>query len=97
MLGLRREGLEVLRAGFYDIIDAEALEHIQGQEFSWCDLQLMVNGIPEVDVEALKAATVYRNGNAGQQKCEWFFEVLAGWQRYIRRARTQNSATIHDN
>ena len=86
MLDLRMEGLEVLRAGFYDIIDADSLQHIQSQEISWCDLQLMVNGIPEVDVEALKASTVYRNGDADLPKVKWFFQVLEGWQRYVRRA-----------
>ena len=43
MIGLRREGLKVLRDGFRDIIDADSLDFIQRQEFSWCDLQLMIN------------------------------------------------------
>jgi hypothetical protein len=85
MIGLRREGLTVLRNGFYDIIDADTLQHIQSQEVSWCELQLLVNGIPEVDVEALKASTVYRNGGAELEKVKWFFQVLEGWQRYVRQ------------
>ena len=86
MIGLRREGLAVLRAGFYDIIDAHTLHYIQDQEVSWCELQLLVNGIPEVDVEALKASTVYRNGSAELDKVKWFFQVLEGWQRYVGQA-----------
>lgn len=89
MLGLHRAGLEVLRAGFYDIVDGELQQLMRNQDVSWCDLQLMVNGIPEVDVEALKASTVYRNGNASLPKVKWFFEVLEGWQRYGKPPRTK--------
>lgn len=89
MLGLHRAGLEVLRAGFYDIVDRELQQLIHNQDVSWCDLQLMVNGIPEVDVGALKASTVYRNGNASLPKVKWFFEVLEGWQRYVKPPRTK--------
>ena len=81
MTGIRREGLDVLRAGFYDIIDPETLDFIQGEGITWRELQLLVNGVAEVDVNALQQAAVYRNCNMGSQKCKWFFEVLEGWQR----------------
>ena len=34
-----------------------------------------------MDVEELKQATLYRNCDMATQKCQWFFEVLSGWQR----------------
>ena len=34
-----------------------------------------------MDVEELKQATLYRNCDMATQKCQWFFEVLAGWQQ----------------
>ena len=97
MVGLRRAGLEVLRAGFYDIIDEPTLHRIHREEVSWVDLQLMVNGIPEVDVQALQASTVYRNGDANMQKVKWFFQVLEGWQRCDKRVLDQLSPAVLDS
>jgi hypothetical protein len=80
MRGIHKDGLDVLRTGFNEIMDQETLHFIQSQQITWCELQLIVNGVAEVDVVALQQATVYRNCNMGADKCKWFFEVLKGWQ-----------------
>lgn len=83
MITVRKEGLDVLRAGFYEIIDAETLGFIHDEGITWRELQLLVNGVAEVDVKALQQAAIYRGCNMGSQKCKWFFEVLAKWQEYV--------------
>eukprot|EP01052_Picozoa_sp_SAG31_P030335 SAG31_NODE_3103_length_4672_cov_2.447409_1_plen_846_part_00 len=82
MRGRCRNGLEAVREGFESIVPAEMLsaDGLLGRESLLpCEMQLMVCGTPEIDIDELQNRARYSNCRMGDTLCRWFFEVLRGW------------------
>lgn len=68
-----REQLENFVRGFHDIIPAELVAIFDEQE-----LELLISGLPEIDVDDWKAHTEYHNYNANSPQVTWFWRIVRG-------------------
>jgi len=66
-----KEQLENFLAGFHDIIPAELISIFNEQE-----LELLISGLPDIDVDDWKANTEYHNYNSGSQQIQWFWRAV---------------------
>ena len=57
--------------GFHDIIPAELIAIFDEQE-----LELLISGLPEIDVDDWKANTEYHNYNANTPQVTWFWRIV---------------------
>ena len=65
------EQLENFVKGFHDIIPAELVAIFDEQE-----LELLISGLPEIDVDDWKANTEYHNYNANSPQVSWFWRIV---------------------
>ena len=65
------EQLEDFVKGFHDIIPAELVAIFDEQE-----LELLISGLPEIDVDDWKANTEYHNYNANSPQVTWFWRIV---------------------
>lgn len=65
------EQLEHFVLGFHDIIPAELVAIFDEQE-----LELLISGLPEIDVDDWKANTDYHNYNANSPQVAWFWRIV---------------------
>lgn len=63
--------LEHFVHGFHDIIPAELVAIFDEQE-----LELLISGLPEIDVDDWKANTEYHNYNANSPQVTWFWRIV---------------------
>ncbi|KIX02120.1 uncharacterized protein Z518_08059 [Rhinocladiella mackenziei CBS 650.93] len=68
-----REQLENFVRGFHDIIPAELVAIFDEQE-----LELLISGLPEIDVDDWRAHTEYHNYNANSPQVTWFWRIVRG-------------------
>ncbi|KAI1608030.1 E3 ubiquitin-protein ligase HUWE1 [Exophiala viscosa] len=68
-----QEQLENFTRGFHDIIPAELVRIFDEQE-----LELLVSGLPEIDVDDWKAHTEYHNYTANSPQITWFWRIVRG-------------------
>jgi len=66
-----KEQLDSFLGGFHDIIPAELVAIFNEQE-----LELLISGLPEIDVDDWKANTEYHNYNPGSQQVVWFWRIV---------------------
>jgi len=59
--------------GFHDIIPAELVAIFDEQE-----LELLISGLPEIDVDDWKAHTEYHNYNGNSPQVVWFWRIVRG-------------------
>ena len=57
--------------GFHDIIPAELIAIFDEQE-----LELLISGLPEIDVDDWKAHTEYHNYNGNSPQVVWFWRIV---------------------
>lgn len=57
--------------GFYSIIPLNLISI-----FDFRELELLISGLPSIDVTDLKANTIYENYNEASQVVVWFWEIL---------------------
>ncbi|OAL27155.1 hypothetical protein AYO22_03786 [Fonsecaea multimorphosa] len=68
-----KDQLENFVKGFHDIIPAELIAIFDEQE-----LELLISGLPEIDVDDWKAHTEYHNYNANSPQVTWFWRIVRG-------------------
>lgn len=66
-----KEQLDSFLGGFHDIIPAELIAIFNEQE-----LELLISGLPEIDVDDWKANTEYHNYNPSSQQIVWFWRIV---------------------
>ncbi|KAK5101811.1 E3 ubiquitin-protein ligase tom1 [Lithohypha guttulata] len=66
-----KEQLDSFLGGFHDIIPAELIAVFNEQE-----LELLISGLPEVDVDDWKANTEYHNYSPSSQQIVWFWRIV---------------------
>ena len=80
LVGGISEQLEALKQGFYDVVPAEVLV-----KFSEGELELLLHGMPVIDVDDWKANCEYRAGfSAGDEVIVWFWECVQEWDQEMR-------------
>lgn len=68
-----KDQLESFVRGFHDIIPAELIAIFDEQE-----LELLISGLPEIDVDDWKANTEYHNYTANSPQVTWFWRIVRG-------------------
>ncbi|EHY57695.1 E3 ubiquitin-protein ligase tom1 [Exophiala dermatitidis] len=66
-----KDQLEAFVKGFHDIIPAELIAIFDEQE-----LELLISGLPEIDVDDWRAHTEYHNYTANSPQVTWFWRVV---------------------
>ncbi|KAM0753986.1 HECT-domain-containing protein [Meredithblackwellia eburnea MCA 4105] len=74
LLGRVEEQVKAFRQGLHEVISAEALAIFDERE-----LELLIGGLADVDVEDWKKHTDYRGYQATDQVVVWFWETLQSW------------------
>ncbi|KAK5053102.1 hypothetical protein LTR84_002076 [Exophiala bonariae] len=68
-----KDQLENFVRGFHDIIPAELIAIFDEQE-----LELLISGLPEIDVDDWRANTEYHNYTANSPQVTWFWRIVRG-------------------
>lgn len=80
--GAFRKQLVALRAGFHEVVPVDELA-----EFSVDEVNLMFNGVPDVDVLELRKSAKLAGGFADTDEVvQWFWRALASFSSQERRA-----------
>jgi len=66
-----REQIRAFQEGFWDVVPREMVAIFHEGE-----LELLVSGLPEIDVDDLRAHTEYQGYTAASQAVQWFWEVV---------------------
>ncbi|RMZ91622.1 hypothetical protein DV736_g1142, partial [Chaetothyriales sp. CBS 134916] len=66
-----KEQMDEFVKGFHDIIPADLIAIFDEQE-----LELLISGLPEIDVDDWKANTEYHNYNANSPQVTWFWRIV---------------------
>lgn len=70
MHGLQQQ-LNAFLEGFYELMPAQLLSIFDDKE-----LELLISGLPTIDLTDLKAYTEYRNYLPSDETIKWFWEIL---------------------
>jgi E3 ubiquitin-protein ligase HUWE1 len=79
LLSSVQEQMEHFLKGFHDIIPAELIAIFNEQE-----LELLISGLPDIDVDDWKANTEYHNYNAASQQIQWFWRAVRSFDKEER-------------
>ncbi|KAG7210750.1 hypothetical protein KM043_012246 [Ampulex compressa] len=79
MTGAIRKQLNAFLEGFYDIIPKRLISIFNEQE-----LELLISGLPNVDIEDLRANTEYHKYSATSLQIQWFWRALRGFDQADR-------------
>jgi len=79
MTGAIRQQLNSFLEGFYDIIPKRLISIFNEQE-----LELLVSGLPNIDIEDLKANTEYHKYQATSLQIQWFWRALRSFDQADR-------------
>jgi E3 ubiquitin-protein ligase HUWE1 len=71
-----RSQIEAFLDGFYELVPPELISI-----FSPTELELLICGLPDVDVDELYAFTEYHQYRLNDNMIQWFWEVLRGFNR----------------
>jgi E3 ubiquitin-protein ligase HUWE1 len=74
-----RQQIEAFLDGFYELVPPELVS-----VFSPTELELLICGLPDVDVDELCANTEYHQYRATDAMIVWFWDVLRGFNREER-------------
>lgn len=66
-------------SGFHDIIPAELISIFNEQE-----LELLISGLPDIDVDDWKSNTEYQNYNPSSQQIQWFWRAVRSFDKEER-------------
>eukprot|EP00932_Pfiesteria_piscicida_P017104 SRR837773.400.p1 GENE.SRR837773.400~~SRR837773.400.p1 ORF type:complete len:626 (-),score=265.69 SRR837773.400:249-2045(-) len=67
-----RQQIEAFLKGLHEIVPPELLSVFDDKE-----LELLISGLPDIDVEDLKANTEYHNYTPQSEQVQWFWKVLS--------------------
>lgn len=79
-----RSQIDSFLSGFYDVVPPELISI-----FSPTELELLICGLPEVNVEELQSNTDYHQYKATDPMIVWFWEVVKGFNREERASFLQ--------
>ncbi|RDL40186.1 Hect, E3 ligase [Venustampulla echinocandica] len=79
LTGSVQEQLDDFLKGFHDIIPAELIAIFNEQE-----LELLISGLPEIDVDDWKSNTEYHNYSASSPQIQWFWRALRSFDKEER-------------
>ena len=71
--------IEAFKAGFHEMVPAKIVSIFDSKE-----LELLISGLPTIELEDLKANTEYYNYTKDSEVIGWFWEVLEGFSREER-------------
>ncbi|KAL9625810.1 MAG: hypothetical protein Q9160_000130 [Pyrenula sp. 1 TL-2023] len=71
-----KEQLENFLKGFYEIIPAEIISIFNEQE-----LELLISGLPDIDIDDWKANTEYHTYNASSAQIQWFWRAVRSFDK----------------
>ncbi|KAL2265492.1 hypothetical protein VTJ83DRAFT_6592 [Remersonia thermophila] len=74
-----KEQMEHFLKGFHDIIPADLISIFTEQE-----LELLISGLPDIDVDDWKAHTEYHNYTAASQQIQWFWRAVRSFDKEER-------------
>ncbi|KAL4738324.1 hypothetical protein BDV11DRAFT_138750 [Aspergillus similis] len=74
-----REQLDNFLKGFHEIIPPELISIFNEQE-----LELLISGLPEIDVDDWKANTEYHNYSASSPQIQWFWRAVRSFDKEER-------------
>ncbi|XP_059143196.1 E3 ubiquitin-protein ligase HUWE1-like isoform X5 [Physella acuta] len=79
MTGAIRQQLNAFLEGFYDIIPKKLVSIFTEQE-----LELLISGLPTIDIDDLKANTEYHKYQATSLQIQWFWRALRSFDQAER-------------
>ncbi|CAL8093617.1 unnamed protein product [Calicophoron daubneyi] len=79
MTGAIRQQLDAFLTGFYDIIPKRMISIFNEQE-----LELLISGLPNIDIADLKANTTYSKYQPNSPQIEWFWRALESFDQEDR-------------
>ncbi|EED24438.1 ubiquitin-protein ligase (Tom1), putative [Talaromyces stipitatus ATCC 10500] len=79
LVGSVKEQLENFLKGFHDIIQPDLISIFNEQE-----LELLISGLPEIDVDDWKNNTEYHNYSASSQQIQWFWRAVRSFDKEER-------------
>ncbi|KAI9677149.1 MAG: E3 ubiquitin- protein ligase upl1 [Trizodia sp. TS-e1964] len=79
LTGSVEEQLESFLKGFHDIIPAELISIFNEQE-----LELLISGLPDIDVEDWRNNTEYQNYSAASSQIIWFWRAVRSFDKEER-------------
>eukprot|EP00602_Paraphysomonas_sp_CaronLab_P004577 CAMPEP_0185036162 /NCGR_PEP_ID=MMETSP1103-20130426/28714_1 /TAXON_ID=36769 /ORGANISM="Paraphysomonas bandaiensis, Strain Caron Lab Isolate" /LENGTH=4103 /DNA_ID=CAMNT_0027573585 /DNA_START=26 /DNA_END=12337 /DNA_ORIENTATION=+ len=74
-----RSQIDCFLQGFHDLVPAELISI-----FSPTELELLISGLPDIDIDDLKANTEYHQYRASEPCILWFWDVLRSFSREER-------------
>ncbi|KAI9875937.1 MAG: hypothetical protein M1830_007716 [Pleopsidium flavum] len=79
LTGSVREQLENFLKGFHDVVPAELISIFDEQE-----LELLISGLPDIDVDDWKNNTEYHNYSASSSQIQWFWRAVRSFDKEER-------------
>nr|XP_036576395.1 E3 ubiquitin-protein ligase huwe1 [Colletotrichum truncatum]KAF6783133.1 E3 ubiquitin-protein ligase huwe1 [Colletotrichum truncatum] len=79
LLSSVRDQMEHFLKGFHDIIPADLISIFNEQE-----LELLISGLPDIDVDDWKSNTEYHNYNPSSQQIQWFWRAIRSFDKEER-------------
>jgi E3 ubiquitin-protein ligase HUWE1 len=79
LLSSVKEQMAHFLQGFHEIIPAELISIFNEQE-----LELLISGLPDIDVDDWKSNTEYHNYNPSSQQIQWFWRALRSFDKEER-------------
>ncbi|CAL3973447.1 unnamed protein product [Diplocarpon coronariae] len=79
LTGSVKEQLDEFLKGFHDIIPAEVVAIFNEQE-----LELLISGLPEIDLDDWKSNTEYHNYTASSPQIQWFWRAVRSYNKEER-------------
>jgi len=76
LLSSVREQMEQFLKGFHEIIPADLISIFNEQE-----LELLISGLPDIDVDDWKGNTEYHNYTPSSQQIQWFWRALRSFDK----------------
>jgi E3 ubiquitin-protein ligase HUWE1 len=76
MTGAIKAQIEAFTRGFHDLVP-----HSLVSMFNAAELELLISGLPEIDVEDLAAHTDYTGYSATSPQVAWFWAVVRGFSK----------------
>ncbi|KAF2966531.1 hypothetical protein GQX73_g7074 [Xylaria multiplex] len=76
LLSSVKEQMENFLKGFHDIIPAELISIFNEQE-----LELLISGLPDVDIDDWKSNTEYHNYTPSSPQIQWFWRALRSFDK----------------
>merc|ERR1712157_44771 len=70
-----RQQIDAFLKGLHEIVPPDMLSLFDDKE-----LELLISGLPDIDVEDLKANTEYHNYTPQSEQVQWFWKALKNFQ-----------------